>query len=56
MALFKATGLINLKKENVRLTEKSDAIELSVKRANEINKEYKEKYDDKDILVRVEEK
>ncbi|UXR73302.1 hypothetical protein MUA48_07930 [Staphylococcus sp. IVB6238] len=60
MAKFKPTGLINLTKENVRLTEKSDAIELTVKRADEINKVFKEKYPelarDKDILVRVEEK
>ena len=53
MALFKANDIINLNKEKKRLV-KGDEIELTVKRGNEINKKYKEKYKkDNDILDRV---
>ncbi|UBH10080.1 hypothetical protein [Macrococcus armenti] len=56
MALWKAKDVINLSKEKVRLTKDSGPIEMTVKRANEINKQYREKYKkDYDILERVEE-
>lgn len=59
MALFRATQDVNLEKEKQHVT-KNDEIELTVKRAEEINKDFKAKYPKlakgTDLFVRVEEK
>lgn len=59
MALFKATQDVNLEKEQKHL-KKDNEIELTVKRAEEINKDFKAKYPKlakgTDLFVRVEEK
>lgn len=59
MALFKATQDVNLSVEQKNL-KKNDEIELTVKRAEEINKDFKAKYPKlakgTDLFVRVEEK
>ncbi|PKE72984.1 hypothetical protein CW665_02500 [Macrococcoides caseolyticum] len=59
MALFKATQDVNLSVEQKNL-KKNDEIELTVKRAEEINKDFKVKYPKlakgTDLFVRVEEK
>lgn len=59
MALFKATQDVNLSVEQKNL-KKNNEIELTVKRAEEINKDFKAKYPKlakgTDLFVRVEEK
>lgn len=59
MALFKVTQDVNLSVEQKNL-KKNDEIELTVKRAEEINKDFKAKYPKlakgTDLFIRVKEK